>query len=346
MVLPPQNPRFFGRRDILDQLREKLEASPLVLAPHSVTLQGIGGVGKTSIALQFAHLSKASKDSVMWIQSETQIALAQSFTQAARELHLPDVSEGDHTNNRLIVLEWLRDTGMSDAIFSGGLLITHPDSKWLVVFDNVEDAEHVGQYILERGNGAILLTTRKPNLGYGLTESELEITPFSAKEGTECILELATWQRGGERDNISASELNNRLGGLPLGITQMVALMRAKAMSIKLFITLYEQNRKTWHGQIRRGGRHIEYKHDLNKEWQLSFRTLDDSPSAMSLLGILCFLSPSSIPQALFKKWGDTDAKRTESLLWFCNKFARFDLSYHSKYSEAPTNTYNQFHRC
>ena len=176
----------------------------------------------------------------------------------------------------------------------------------------------------DRGIGAILITTRKPNLGYDLTESELRVTPFSAQEGTECILELATWQRGVERDNKSASELNEKLGGLPLGITQLVALMRAKEMSIKDFIALYEKGRRTPHNPLRRGIRFFGYNQDLSTVWQLSFRSLDDSPSAMSLLGILCFLSPSSIPRALFMNRGENDGRHTGPILPFCNGLVRY----------------------
>ena len=295
-----------------------------VPVPQSVVLLGMGGVGKTSVALEFAHISRSRRDIILWFQSETLIALAHSFSQAARILHLPAASEGNHTHNRLLVLEVLQRISMSESNSKIDYSVTQSEYSWLLVFDNVEDADHVRQYMPNRGNGAILITSRKPTLGYDLTETELSITPFSAQEGTECIVELATWQRGVKRDNKSASELNEKLGGLPLGIIQMVALMRAKAMSIKDFITLYEKGRKKLHGPLRRGIRCFGYNHDLSTVWQLAFRSLDGSPSAMSLLGVLCFLSPSSIPQALFKSCGDTDGKCTGPMLPFCKGLVRY----------------------
>ena len=284
----------------------------------------MGGVGKTSVALQFAHLSKSRREVILWFQSETLIALAHSCSRAARILHLPAASVENHTHNRLAVLEVLQNTSTSQSNSTINYSITQSDSSCLLIFDNVEDVDHVRRYMPDRGNGAILITSRKPNVGYDLTESELRVTPLSAQEGTECILELATWQRGVERDNKSASELHEKLGGLPLGITQMVALMRAKAMSIKDFVALYGKSRKTLHGPLPRGIRCFGYNQDLSTVWQLSFRSLDDSPSAKSLLGILCFLSPGSIPQALFMKWGDTDGRRTGPILPFCNGLVRY----------------------
>ncbi|KAL8697964.1 MAG: hypothetical protein Q9201_006831, partial [Fulgogasparrea decipioides] len=144
-------------------------------------------------------------------------------------------------------------------------------SRWLLVFDNVEDAEHLEQYRPKSGNGSILITTRKPNIGYELTNKALVVGPFSPEEGTKFVLELATWQNNAESDTQSAAELNKKLGGLPLGITQMVALMRAKAVSLQVFLILYEQNKKEWHGFVRRGSRHVEYKEDLSTfEYYLS----------------------------------------------------------------------------
>ena len=84
----------------------------------SVTIVGIGGAGKTSVALEFAHLSMYSKDAILWIRSETPAALSQSFTQAAQDLHLPGVSGLDHTSNRLILLDWLRITSISHMTFT------------------------------------------------------------------------------------------------------------------------------------------------------------------------------------------------------------------------------------
>ena len=198
----------------------------------------------------------------------------------------------------------------------------------------------MGRYMPERGNGAILTTSRKPNLGFGLTDSEIQINPFSAQEGTKCILGLATWQSGVERDSVAASELNEKLGGLPLGITQMVALMRAKAMSIRDFITLYEQNKGKMHKLIRRGGRHSGYELDLSTVWQMSFRSVVDSPSAMFFLGILCFLSPSLIPQALFGNQEDIDGKCARPLFSFCDTLTRCELLCPSRFGWSSDSSY------
>ncbi|KAL9593091.1 MAG: hypothetical protein Q9179_006109 [Wetmoreana sp. 5 TL-2023] len=223
IFLPSQNPRFFGRDGELKEIKARLGSICPSATPPSITLEGIGGVGKTSIALQFAHMAKTWCDAVLWIHSETTIALAQSYTDAARSLHLPGLTDGDHANNRLIVLEWFSNT----------------DSRWLLVFDNVEDAEHLEQYRPKSGNGSILITTRKPNIGYELTNKALVVGPFSPEEGTKFVLELATWQNNAESDTQSAAELNKKLGGLPLGITQMVALMRAKAVSLQVFLIFF-----------------------------------------------------------------------------------------------------------
>lgn len=79
----------------------------------SITLQGLGGIGKTSIALHYGYTEASHYDVVLWMYSQTSIALAQSFTEAALKLELTGASENGHFQNRELMKDWFRNTGKS-----------------------------------------------------------------------------------------------------------------------------------------------------------------------------------------------------------------------------------------
>ncbi|KGO70255.1 Tetratricopeptide-like helical [Penicillium italicum] len=320
--LPPRNARFFGRKSILKQMQEFVESQDGA-EPSTLTLQGIGGVGKTSVALEFAHTTKTF-DIVLWIQGDTSISLAQSFTKAAGLLNVPGFAPNSYVDNRLALLNWLRKTSKH---FGPSLYLqklTFPGSKWLLIFDNAEDPETLGLFWPERGHGAIIVTTRKPNLAYAMTKHEIVVERFSANEGTQFFVDLATWNSNATKDFKSAALINEQLDGHALGISQMAAIVRSRRMSIEDFATIYAGRGKRWHEVVSTGGHHVNYDKTLATVWEMSFQALEESSSASSLLGILSFLWAPSIPQALSKHWGECRSRATHSLLPFCQEFDEF----------------------
>lgn len=293
-VLPRKPPQFFGRKQLLKDLSDKLQIS------RSLTLEGIGGVGKTYTALYFAHEAQERGQAVFWIQAENDIALSQGFTKYAVRMKLPDASEQHPVDNREALKEWL-------------IQYTSP---WLLVFDNVEDASHLDEYWPEGKSGHILVTTRNPNVAaYGLTDDCLYVKPFESDEGRDCINKNASLGGIVVSDLQSAAQLNEELGGLPLAVIQMSALIKVLKITIADFLVRYRDNRKRYH---KRRGK----QNDVVVEaiWSLSFTTLEDSTEAKLLLGMLCFLSAGSIPQTLFNHWGlDGQQQRpTSALAPFC----------------------------
>jgi hypothetical protein len=157
-------PHFFRRDDLLLQLDQAL--LPSMQPKHktslrSCTLHGMGGVGKTQLALQFAFSREWHYHAIFWIQADETAKLAESFDRIARSLRVQDTSvTDDQVINRNLVLEWLSDP-IKCAITNG----TEPASaftKWLVVFDNVMDEDLVRDYWPSGGNGSILVTSRQP----------------------------------------------------------------------------------------------------------------------------------------------------------------------------------------
>lgn len=305
--LPPKNPRFCGREIVLADMRSNLGADDGSLK-GSVTLQGLGGIGKTSIALHYAYTEAPRYDVVLWMYSQTSIALAQSFTEAALKLELVGASGNQHLQNRELMKDWFSNT----------------KAKWLVIFDNAEDDKLLGAYYPNDEDGSIIVTTRKPNFGYDLTAMEVQVTPFKEDEGTEALLKMATWNRSVPTDVEAAALMNKMLGGLPLGISQIAAIMRNKKIPIKRFLAIYEEDKARWHSENPRGGHHADYDQNISSVWNVSFKFLAEHLDAKIALGILCFLSPDSIPQSLFNQWETEDTRPRTLVLPFCKKFADF----------------------
>ncbi len=122
-----KNNQFFGRQDVLRQLEDHLQpAGTKCLA--SIALHGLGGVGKTQIALEYAYSKLEELDAVLWVSAQDQWSIQQSFSRIAVDaLQLPNASPQSHDENMLLVRLWLQKTstfslkqGMNE--YLGGML--------------------------------------------------------------------------------------------------------------------------------------------------------------------------------------------------------------------------------
>jgi hypothetical protein len=105
---------LFDRDDVFKQLDELLTADGNDSALQSVALHGLGGVGKTSIASSYAEKRYMQQvyDDVLWIASEKEVSLRQSFTDIAMQLQLPGMQPHSHGENHILVQKWFRTTGI------------------------------------------------------------------------------------------------------------------------------------------------------------------------------------------------------------------------------------------
>ncbi len=106
------NERFYNREDALQAVREALDPRPGQATPRSLALYGMGGVGKTQIALQYANSSRGTFDAILWISADNTIRMAQSFLEVAQRLGLiADNEEAqDAVAAMLKVKSWMADS--------------------------------------------------------------------------------------------------------------------------------------------------------------------------------------------------------------------------------------------
>lgn len=104
--------RFFGRTDVIQRIETHFSEVKTDQSLQSLAIYGLGGIGKSTVALTYAEkkLSMGELDALFWVTSEKPVAIKQSFTDIALRLKLPDARQGDHDENRALVLNWLQHT--------------------------------------------------------------------------------------------------------------------------------------------------------------------------------------------------------------------------------------------
>lgn len=113
VMFPPfRISRFFDRSEVVLQIDHFLEKQKKEDSFQSLALWGLGGVGKSSVALRYAETKfhDGELDAMFWIRSEKDVNIRQSFTDIAMRLKLPDANPADHDENKILVLNWLQHT--------------------------------------------------------------------------------------------------------------------------------------------------------------------------------------------------------------------------------------------
>src|SRR5215469_1075073 len=137
-VVPHQrNPFFTGRRSLLERLHQQLAQQQSIALSQSYALSGLGGVGKSQLALEYAYQHASAYHAVFWVAAETTETLSTSFTTIAELLGVPEARESNQQKLTEAVKRWLS---------------TH--KEWLLIFDNVEDLGLLKSYVPAARQGA------------------------------------------------------------------------------------------------------------------------------------------------------------------------------------------------
>ena len=196
--VPPRNPNFIGRQDLLLALRSQLsQAGITALVP--IALRGLGGVGKTQVALQYVHEFSADYDLICWVSGEVPGQLRNGLAALAPDL---DISTGGDLEMTL--------TAVCDALTRG-----EPYSRWLLVVDNAGEPEALMPYLPQAG-GQILVTSRTQTWGGYATM--YQVGEFTREESISLIR-----LRGSNISEADADRLADRLGDLPIAVEQAAA---------------------------------------------------------------------------------------------------------------------------
>ncbi|MFG3590211.1 FxSxx-COOH system tetratricopeptide repeat protein [Streptomyces sp. NPDC047990] len=273
--IPPRNPNFTGREELLDKLHQRLlrEKATAVL-PH--TLHGMGGVGKSLLAVEYLYRRMTDYDLVWWIPAERTAQIALSLVELAQRLGLPSGSDASSTVTA--VLEALR--------------VGVPHTNWILVFDNAESPESVRPFFPAGGPGNILITSRNPQ--WASLARPLEVDVFMREESKQ-LLRI----RGPEISDADADRLAQELGDLPLALEQAAAWHAETGMPVDEYLRLLDEKRV----DLLRGTAPLDNPHPVIAAWNISLDRLEaKSPAAYHLLQVCSFYAPEPIARSTFMR--------------------------------------------
>ncbi|WP_448610697.1 FxSxx-COOH system tetratricopeptide repeat protein [Geodermatophilus sp. URMC 60] len=266
--VPPRNPHFTGRDGLLAGIRRRLRAQKGT--PAVQALYGLGGVGKTQLALEYAHRYAADYELVWWIDAEQPVLIANQLAAFAARLDLPAGATVAATVDRLLAELRRRD-------------------RWLLVFDNAERPADVADY-RPAGAGHLLITSRFP--GWGALGGRIEVDVLARSE-TVALLRARLPDLDGEL----ADKLAGELGDLPLAAAQAAAYLEQTALPAADYLRRFRKHRAS----LLARGEVLGYAGRLDTAWTLSLERLRHRDlAAVQLLQLAAFLAPGPIPLSLF----------------------------------------------
>jgi len=269
-----RNTHFTGREDILSELRAALTSGEPAAWKQAVT--GMGGVGKTQIALEYIYRHKAEYQIIWWIRSEELATMASDYANLAGPLGLPEKDSIDQTEIVRAVKSWLEH-----------------NSGWLLIFDNAQDTNEMGDYLPQAGGGNVIITSRNPS--WSKIAKLLPAKVFDRKESIDFL-----YRRTGQDDKVAADMLAEELGDLPLALEQAGAYIEETTMSLSGYCELFKSRRQElWEEE----SPPMDYPKAVGATWSLAMeRVGKESPEAAYLLNLCSYLAPDDLPMELLRK--------------------------------------------
>ena len=268
--LAPRPVYLEGREELLAELEARLAAGP---RPGVVVLCGMGGAGKTSVAVEYAHRHAAGLGVVWQLPAEDPARLVAGFAELAA--HLGAGTGGDPVGRVHAVLARRED--------------------WLLMFDNVPDPAAMRGLVPPTGGGRVVITSQ---FGSWPGRQVLEVPVLDQAVAAGFLLDRAG--AAGPEEEEAAWELAGELGGLPLALEQAGAYMQAAGRGIGEYLGLFRSRR----AELLDRGDPAGYDKRVTTTWALAFAALGGEGPAAGLLRLLACCAAEDIPLGLLLRPG------------------------------------------
>jgi hypothetical protein len=240
-TIPARVRGFIGRAELLEELEAALRlGGPMVL--QAVT--GMGGIGKTAAAIEYAHVHYDEFDIAWWVPAEDPALIPQRLAECAIALELSEATA---------------PVGVGAARLLGELARR---GRWLVVFDNAEDPRALSAWLPE-GSGQVLITSRNP--AWRGVAATVGVREFARGESIALLLQLAPGLTPAAADRV-ASEI----GDLPLAVEQAGSLLADTGMAVNEYLRLLAERAQDVMGHDPRGA----YPQSVAASWAVAFDRL------------------------------------------------------------------------
>jgi tetratricopeptide (TPR) repeat protein len=261
------------------------------------TIHGLGGIGKTRLAVEYAWRSGVRYDMTFFVVAESREALHSGLASLVR-LGLPDLPRSPsraQEEDVFTILTWFRE-----------------HSRWLLILDNADTPEAVRvvrEILPQLANGHVLITSRRKEWPAGVKKQALGT--LTKEKSVEFLLQRTEGERSAAADDLEqAGRLAESLDGLPLALEQAAAYINHHQMSFAEYLENWERERAdilSWHDE-----NVMQYPASVAATWQTTLRQL--SPTATAILRLTAYLAPDPIPTEMFEE-GEEFVKEGVGLL-------------------------------
>jgi TIR domain/NB-ARC domain len=198
-----RNPNFTGRDTLLDELHKKLRDGRVALT----AVHGMGGVGKTQLALEYAYRHAGEFDLVWWLRAEEPASLLEDYAALAGPLGIAKAGEGELA-------------ALANAVCQA---LTRRD-RWLLVLDNATGPDDLTSLLPKTGGGRVLITSRNPSWPRALP---LAVPVLEHNAAIAFLLDQT-----GEQDREAADAVATELGDLPLALDEAAAYVTETGLGL------------------------------------------------------------------------------------------------------------------
>jgi tetratricopeptide (TPR) repeat protein len=266
-------PFFIGRSQVLADLEARLHAADGPVG--RVVLAGLGGVGKTSVAVEFVYQRQADYELVWCVNGEQPASLLADLAALANQLCL--ATNAPQEAQVLALRGWLER-----------------HQRWLLVLDNVVGPQQVAEVLPRTATGQVVITSRS-GVGWERLASVLPVEALAPADAAGLLLTRAGGT--GAIAEAAATTLATSLGGLPLALEQAGAYVAATGT---ITLAEYAELFATRGLELLKRGQPLGYQHTVATTWSLALERLrEEEPTAVELLTLASFLGPDDLPLPL-----------------------------------------------
>ena len=259
-------PPLAGREELLADLDARLTAGD-GRGPRVVVLSGLGGAGKTSVAVEYAHRHLAEVGLAWQVVCEDAAVVAAAFADLAAQLGARKRRDAQ------------------DPVAAVHAVLAAYSRPWLLMFDSAPDRASVQALLPPAGNGRVLVTSRSALWPPG---EMLDVPVLDQQVAAGFLV-----NRTGDPDEHTALRLAEELGGLPLALEQAAAYIQATGDSLAGYLASFRQRR----ADLLARGEPTDYRRTVATTWVLAFTQLEQAaPSAAGLLQLLAYCAPEPVP--------------------------------------------------
>lgn len=263
-----RHPYFTGRDSDIRRLKDSFFKEDKT--SEIQMLCGMGGVGKTQLAIEYAFKYENEYDVVWWINAENEHAILSGLEELCGELGLPIVDENNQPIAIKILKKWMQ-----------------ANERWLIIFDNLEEPDLVYTYAPTNIKGNILATSRSCEWG-----GSIPVNVLNEKFSKNLLLESTN-----QKDSATALKLAKELGYLPLALEQASAYIRETGLSLVEYLQRFEQYKNEIIGK----GKALNYNETVLTTWKISLETVSEIMPICKKFMLFCsFLDADNISKKMF----------------------------------------------